>query len=175
MSLPGLEQFPPFIWLGFPVALAFYLSRLWSKPNVSLGFVINSELYGALFLAPLMALIASRLLFPGDLSLLSFCSSYGLTIVFTMTFFAIALMRGRHRLRIYGNPPILLLLLLNILLCALDYLNSYSGYFSCDGDRCRRYAAVFGYPDQANFISFASLMAVSALLTLVLTKIRPNA
>lgn len=166
-----LEQFAPFVWVAVPTSIAVYAYLLFSKPVIRDGAILNSELYAAMFVAPLLALVTSRLVGPPAPSATLFIVAYGLTLFYVSVFFIIAVMRQRHVFMIHDGEDYVVVVLLIFAFCFFDYLNSYSGQFHCSSRRCQVLAPVFGYPHQVNFISFCSGLAFSANLMVLLMRI----
>jgi hypothetical protein len=166
-----LEQLSPFVWVAAPTSIAFYVYLFLSKPVIRDGAIRNSELYAAMFMAPLLALVTSRLIGPPVPSFRLFIIAYGLTLFFVSLCFLIAFVRGRHNLKTYDGADYVVIILVVCAFCFFDYINSYSGQLHCTGRRCQTFAPVFGYPHQVNFIGFAAGLAFSANLTVLLMKI----
>ncbi|KPF47277.1 hypothetical protein [Rhizobium sp. AAP43] len=166
-----LEQLSPFVWVAAPTSIGFYVYLFLSKPVIRDGAIRNSELYAAMFMAPLLALVTSRLIGPPFPSFMLFIIAYGLTLFFVSLLFVIALIRGRHILKTYDEYDYVVTILVICAFCFFDYLNSYSGQLHCTGSRCQTFAPVFGYPHQVNFISFAVGVAFSGNLTVLFVKI----
>ncbi|MGQ2967813.1 MAG: hypothetical protein ACT6RF_03615 [Allorhizobium sp.] len=165
-----LEQFSPFIWVAVPASISVYAYLFLSKPVIRDGAVLNTELYAAMFAAPLLALVASRLLGPAEQPHLMFMLSYVLTALITLIFFLVAVVRQRHALKFYESPDFIVISLIIGFFCFTDYWFSYSGSFSCRG-RCEFLAPLFGFPEQINFVSFGASLMFSSTLTAILVKI----
>jgi hypothetical protein len=164
-----LEQFSPFIWVAVPASISVYVYLFLSKPVIRDGAVLKSELYAAMFVAPLLALVASRALGPAEQPHLMFMLSYVLTGLITLIFFLIAAARRRHAPKIYEDPDYIVGFLGIGFFSLGDYWVSYSGSFSCSG-RCEILAPLLGFPEQINFVSFIPNLAFSAILTVILVK-----